>query len=533
MPAPPTRLEAAAGFLDRAATASGNDPSVLYMLFLAHKRQGKINDARNALRKIHKPDANVLLQMALLSINNNNLAEAEGILVQAWVMDKSSYEICYNLIMTELTLGNLEPCVGLIPAAIELVGKRGGDSPAAQEEKRFLQLLLILLLAAQKDTDTEKARTQLGELSQADEQRLLKIVRSLGRLEIVHQLLSVLSEARPRSMSIREAYIEAALVKAKELMDRCNWTEAELLLRPLALDRGISRPSQVALLNLLGCCACLTQDFNGGISHFSNAIKLLPNDARLHQNLALAYELRGDLGQADPHWNRYFDLLDDRIPAPADRPHYRESLAFESLSRLASRYAEKQRWSSALSYIQRAQQLKPDDHELLEHLFHLYHQAKRPQDARRTLEQLRRMRPEEPQYDLYELDLVEVKGLNDIERLLNDIERIRGRYPDDDQVRERAVSMVGNVIPLMGNLCDQLTDQMSKVVDQVRNLPNYQINWSAVREVMRDLLREFQKLRRITGKCLPLVNNEEHKRIVRDLADHIDKKMEACRSMGA
>ena len=65
--------------------------------------------------------------------------------------------------------------------------------------------------------------------------------------------------------------------------------------------------------------------------------------------------------------------------------------------------------------------------------------------------------------------------------------------------------MVGNVIPLMGNLCDQLTQQMTKVIDQVRHLPNYQINWSAVREVMRDLMREFQKLQRITRKCGPLV----------------------------
>ena len=94
-----------------------------------------------------------------------------------------------------------------------------------------------------------------------------------------------------------------------------------------------------------------------------------------------------------------------------------------------------------------------------------------------------------------------------------------------------SLDILGNVIPLMGNLCDQLTDQMSKVIDQVRHLPNYQINWSAVREVMRDLLKEFQKLRRITGKCLPLVTNDEHRRIVRDLAEHIDKKMEACRSM--
>jgi tetratricopeptide (TPR) repeat protein len=548
MPPPPNRYEAAAHFFDRAASASGNDPNILYLLFLAHKRQGNINQARAALRKVQRPDANVLLQLGLLSIQENHLAQAQEELAKAWELDKTSYEICYNLMLTELTLGNLEACLGLIPTAVDLVMKRGGDSPAAQEEKRFLQLLYVLLQAARQDSNAERQRrddtsperlrqeqaaAQLSQLSDSDEQRLLKVVRSLGQLDIVHRLLATLSQARPRSTAIREAYVEAALVKAKGYMDRCHWAEAELLLRPLAQDRGISRNNQVTLLNLLGCCACLTQDFNGGINYFGNALKLSPNDPRLHQNLALAYELRGELSQADPHWNRYFDLLDDRVPAPPDRARYPEILAFESLLRLARRYGDKEKWSSALSYMQRAQQLRGDDPDVLEQLFHLYTQAKRPQEARRILEQLRRLRPEEPQYDLYELDLVEVKGLNDIERLLSDIERIRGRHPDDGRVNERAFSMVRNVIPLMGNLCDQLTDQMSKVIDQVRNLPNYQINWSAVREVMRDLLREFQKLRRITGKCLPLVNEEEYKRIVRDLADHIDKKMEACRSMGA
>ena len=145
--------------------------------------------------------------------------------------------------------------------------------------------------------------------------------------------------------------------------------------------------------------------------------------------------------------------------------------------------------------------MRPKDADLTERIFHLYNNAKRPQDAKKALELLRNLRPNDPQLDLYELDLIEVKGLNDIERLLTDIEQIRRRYPGDARVEERAVSMVANVIPLMGNLCDQLTDQMSKVIDQVRHLPNYQINWSAVREVMRDLMREFQKLRRITGKC--------------------------------
>jgi tetratricopeptide (TPR) repeat protein len=438
------------------------------------------------------------------------------------------------LLLTQLTLGQFDACVALIPAAMDLAARRPSPSGTAAggDERRFLQVLEVLLQACRQSSDG-RAAGLLAEMAPGDEQRLLKILRSLGQLDIVHALLQTLAEARPRSAAAREAYVEAVLVKAKELVDRCAWAEAELLLRPLCREKAISRNNQVALLNLLGCCACLTQDFDGAVKHFSAALKLSAQDARLHQNLALTYELKGDLAGADPYWNRYFDLLDERLPVPPDRPRYRELLVFESLSRLAVRYGEKEKWSSALGYVQRAQALRPNDPEVLERLFHLYNQAKRPQDARRTLEQLRRLRPSEPQYELLELDLVEVKGLADIERLLSDIDRIRKRYPGEARVEERAVAMVGNVIPLMGNLCHQLTDQMNKVTDQVRNLPNYQINWQAVREVMRDLLREFQKLRRITGKCLPLVTNDEHKRIIRDLADLIDKKMEQCRSMGA
>ncbi|HEY7312017.1 MAG TPA: tetratricopeptide repeat protein [Gemmataceae bacterium] len=524
--------EVAAQLLERAVQAGCQDANVLYMLAMAHKRQGKLNDARNALRKIRNPDANVVLQMGLLSLQENQLVQAEGELARAWEMDPQSYEICYNLLLTRLTLGKVEDCLTLLPNALELAARRPAE--AQEDERRFLLVLQALLQACRKgDNNAPQYVPLLAELTAADEQRLLKVIRSLGQLDTVHTLLKTLTDARPRSTEVREAYLEAVLVKAKELIDRCAWTDAELLLRPMAREKSGSRATQVGLLNLLGCCACMTQDFDSGIKHFASAIKLTPNDARLHQNLALTYELKGELPQADPYWNRYFDLLDDRVPAPPDIPRYTEHLAYESLGRLALRYGEKEKWSNALSYVQRAAHLRPNDPDTLERLFHLYNQAKRPQDARRTLEALRRLRPGEPQYELYELDLIEVKGLNDIEKLLSEIDRILKRHPNDARVEERAVTMVGNVIPLMGNLCDQLTDQMTKVIDQVRNLPNYQINWSAVREVMRDLLREFQKLRRITGKCLPLVSSDEHRRIVRDLADHIDKKMEACRSMGA
>jgi tetratricopeptide (TPR) repeat protein len=539
-----TGCEVAAQLLERAVQAGCQDANVLYMLAMARKRQGKLNDARNALRKISRPDANVVLQMGLLSLQENQLAQAEDELARAWQMDLQSYEICYNLLLTRLTLGRIEDCLALIPAALELVSRR--PIQTQDDERRFLLVLQALLQACGKDDAQILAEVPLFcDLSSTDERRLLQIIRSLGQLDTVVMLLKTLKEAgplrkamsnaRPQSSSaeVREAYLEAVLVKAKTLIDRCAWTDAELLLRPLAREKNGNRATQLILFNLLGCCACMTQDFDSAIKHFLAAIKLAPNDPRLHQNLALTYEFKGELPLSDPYWNRFFDLLDDRVPAPPDIPRYLDHLAYESLGRLAARYSEKEKWTSALNYVQRAAHLRPNDPDTLERLFQLYNQAKRQQDARRTLEKLRQLRPGEPQYEMYELDLIEVKGLNDIEKLLTEIDRILKRHPNDVRVEERAVNMVGNVIPLMGTLCEQLSSQMSKVIDQVQNLPNYQINWSAVREVMRDLLREFQKLRRITGKCLPLVSSDEHRRIIRDLADHIDKKMERCRSLGA
>ena len=527
-----SRYEVAAQILERALGSGAKDPNIAYMLALAHKRQGKIQDARNALRKIAKPDANVVLQMGLLSLLEGNLAQAEGEFANAWELDPDCFETCYNLLLTRLTLGKVEDGYNLIPKAMELVTRipqgRSFSGGSSADEQRFLLVLQALLRCCLKG-----GGTAMPDINANDEQRLLKVVLSLGQLDTVLTLLKALTDARPSSPAIREAYFEAVLVKGKELIDRCAWTEAELLLRPFAKDAAAGRNARLALFNLLGCCSCMTQDFDGAVRHFFAALKLNGNDPRVHQNLALCYELQGDIAKAEPHWNRYFELLDRRTTAPADMPGYVNTLAYEALGRLASKYSEKEKWNSAISFIERAVRYRPDDPDTLERLFHLYNQAKRQGDARRILEQLRQLRPNDPQMELYELDLIEVKSLNDIERLLNEVDSIMKRFPNEQRVQERAVSMVGNVIPLMGNLCDQLTEQMSKVFDQVRHLPNYQINWSAVREVMRDLMKEFQKLRRIVGKCLPLVTSDDHKRIVRDLAEHIDKKMEACRSMGA
>ncbi len=538
----PAHLEDAARLLEQAVKTGGPDPEVAYLLALCYKRMGKFGEARAALRKIPRPDANVLLQMGLLSLREDQYAQAEQEFAQSLQADPGSYEACYNLMLARLALGRLDDCAAMLPQLLALA-----QDP---EDRRFFGLLEPLFqvgLKARAGVPPPLPKRQAnGELvheplmpalQPRDEQRLLGFIRGLGQFDVVFPLLRTLATACPGSPLVQEAFLEAGLVQARKLADRSAWEEAEQLLAPLSRAtndgqiRTASRTLQVALLNLLGVCECMLQDFDRGLRYFGAALKLSGNDPYLHQNVALAYELQGRLEQADTHWNRYFDLLDQRVPAPP-LPNYLEKLAYEGLNRLADAYSKKDRWNSALPYLQRAHRLRPQDTETLERLFHLYNQVKRPEDARRTLKRLRELRPDEPQFELYELDLREVRTLEDIDRMLGDIRRTLNKYPNDLRVEERAVNMVGNVIPLMGRMCDQLTDQLTKIVDQVRRLPNYQINWPAVRDVMRDLHDEFQKLRRITNKCLGLVTNEEHRRIIRDLSDHIDRKIELCQSMG-
>src|SRR5262245_57423843 len=81
------RYAEAARLLERAVLAGCNDANVLYLLALAHKKQGKLNDARHALRKITRPDGAVLFQLGLLSLREGQLAQAEQEFARAWQLD--------------------------------------------------------------------------------------------------------------------------------------------------------------------------------------------------------------------------------------------------------------------------------------------------------------------------------------------------------------------------------------------------------------------------------------------------------------
>jgi Flp pilus assembly protein TadD len=510
-----------ARLLEEALEAGCQDAHVAYLLALAYKRQGKPAPARAALDKIDPPDANVHLQKGLLFLRENQLPRAEQEFARASELEPDGYAACHNLLLTRLSLGQLEPAAALVPRVIELAPR--------PEEQRPLALLQLLLRSGQSPNGDSLFAPALAKIAAEDEQRLLGLVRGLGRLDAAAPLLKTLALARPLSAPAWEAHLEAVLAQGQAVVQRCRWAEAERLLAPAVRDHPLAaRPTQAALLNLLGCCACLGQNFEGGKNYFAAALRLAPADARLLQNLALACEWDGRLEEAEPHWNRYFDALDHRVPAAPGRPDYVERLRYEALNRLATCFSDKEQWPRALVYLQRAQRLRSEDPETLERLFHLYTQAQRSDEAARVLRKLRQLQPGEPLFELYELEIEEVQHLDDTDRLLGAIDRVLKKHPNDPRLEERAGGMVLNVVASLNRQGRQLSEQLDKALARLRRLPNNQAHWPEMDDFLCDVRGRLNKVKRITAKCLLLASTEQQRHTIRDLRERVDRDVARC-----
>ena len=536
-------------FLEQTVKAGNQDANALYLLAMSYKHQGRAGEARQALAKITDPDANVLLQRGVLAFNEKEWPSAADEFEKAWQKDATSYPAAYNLMLTRLCQGQLE-------GAVEMLDKLLPLAPS-QAENRFLSLLRGLLGRSAADANADQA-VLLASISAEEEQRLLDMIVGLNQFEVVYRLLAKLVVARPNSEVAFRAYIGAALVQAKMLVDRCQWSDAELLLAPLKRRLEASQIKvdpfyAIAILDMLGVAASMTQDFERGLVHFRAAAEAFQRDfsspgpankteryinsqgiylgAWLEQNLALGNEALGRMDVAEAHWNRYFDYLEHYVPRSLP-PDYLTNLAFEGASRLADNFSRKEKWGSAAAFLQRAHRIRPTDYETLERLFHMYTQLKRNEEARKILRRLREVRPNDPQAELFELEVREARKLDEIDALLSDLRHIAQRFPNDARVEERGAALVHNAVPSLERVADQYAGQVNKVVDQMRRLPSYQINWPTVRDIMRDMEDKYLFLRRVAQKCLAHITNDDVRRELHRLISHCDRKIDQCHSLG-
>ena len=541
------RWNDAARFLEQATKAGLAEPPALMMLAQAYKHLGRTGEARKILARIQPADAAVRMQRGLLAFREAEYGPAADEFQAALDLDPSSFPAAYDLFLARLWNAQIDPAREALGKAVALV--------TDENERRFLIRLLILLHSLPGGRPPEDAAAQLMGMSNPEEQRLLDLLVGLGRYEIAYPLLSRMLAARPQSGGVFRAFFGAVLVQAKQFMDKNQWEDAKILLAPLrrridqhrtALDPFLL----IALYQMLGVCSAMLQDFSQAVVWFNLALEIgrkeaadqthdvarwtsprgVPMVALLEQNLALVNEWLDRMPQAEPYWKRYAELLQANFTrsVPAQ---LLPALTFESTSRQVDLAQKQERWNDAIELLRRAHQLRPTDYDTLEKLFNLYTQLRRPDEARKILRRLREVRPDDPQVELFELDVREVRSIDEVDAILQDLRRVAQKFPGDLRVDDRTKSTITHLVPILERFAEQYAGQLHKVVDQMRRLPSYQVNWPVVRDVMRDLEEQFGQLRRIGQKMQALTSADDQRRDLQRLVQLCDRKIDQCTTL--
>src|SRR5262249_25577737 len=149
-----------------------------------------------------------------------------------------------------------------------------------------------------------------------DEQRVIKRIQQIGRVDTVLALLQALAQVRWQSGVVTQALTDAYVLWTRNIVDR---GEPEVALAAAAKwPAAPARP----LGNLLGVAAALAGNFTTALSYFQGSLPTAEDDARVQQNLAIATMRLGDRGRAKHHWKRYLAGQAAHCPAPPGDPNY-------------------------------------------------------------------------------------------------------------------------------------------------------------------------------------------------------------------
>lgn len=287
--------------LEAAVPADTRSPMTTAWLARSYRRGGDLANARRLLQDELPAHGIVELQKALVELQDNQLAEAEKHLVVARDLSPDTLAIEYNLAFTRLVLDHGDEAAEGFDRAAEL-----HPNP---EAKRILSLLAAIAPKAVR-------KEILGSMTPVDEQRLIKRIQQIGRVDAVLSLLQTLAQSRWQSGAVAQALTEAYVLWTRTVLDRGEPESAMA-----AAAKWPAAPAR-PLGNLLGVAAALTGNIDQALAYFQAALPTAEDDARVQQNLALATLRLGDRGRARHHWKRFLASQPAHCPAPPGDPNY-------------------------------------------------------------------------------------------------------------------------------------------------------------------------------------------------------------------
>jgi Flp pilus assembly protein TadD len=291
--------------LEQAIEAGGPRPELVGPLARAHRRAGRLRDARRLLDCASADEPTLALERGLLALAEGQLLIAEKAFAAAAAHDPESAAAVINLTLMRLSVGRLAEAAELLPRAAELA--------ATPELRRWLTNLGVL---------ASNAMNVPAGWTVEDDQAMLDGLRSLGRVESVEALFTAWQAIREQSRAVKQAEVELLPLRAKDRLDRGEAAVAREL-----LERYPGSHPPFLIRNLLGLSACYFQDCQRAVRHFQAALPPIGDDARVQQNLALVRGWLGDAERSGAHWRRFLELHAAQMAKPPGVADYHRQIA--------------------------------------------------------------------------------------------------------------------------------------------------------------------------------------------------------------
>src|SRR5262249_2105666 len=149
---------------------------------------------RRVLQNVARTDSGIAFQVGLLSLEEKRLSQAEEDFARAWAAKPDCFEAGYNLLMTRLSLGELEQTKNILPQVIELAPD--------QSHQDFLTMIGRVIRNCSSDHLENGEASTLADISPEEEQRILELLQSLGNPGFAAQALSVLARQQPDNTAL-------------------------------------------------------------------------------------------------------------------------------------------------------------------------------------------------------------------------------------------------------------------------------------------------------------------------------------------
>ena len=394
--------------------------------------------------KIANPDANVLLQRGVLAFADRDFLQAGQEFAQAWDMEPTSYPAAYNLMLARLCQGQKEEC----GRAHSENDPAGAGHPGAAFPRT------VAHPAGARNDAKGRGKPDRGHPSKTEEHYLLGF--DVGRMKkpasstfwaasgpstwsirfSVNWCRSGPTARRPTALTSAPPWSRASCswtASSGRRPIRCwppspaGWASPELQHRHssakidnMSLDRA-PRHARHLLVHAPGFRArrlvfpgrpgCFPPRADVRPAEPSGTSTARASTKEPGSSKTWRWPTNGKASSTRPSSTGTAISITWNITFQSSRPaDYLPKLAFEGMSRLADLFTKKEKWTTALGFLQRAHRVRPGDSDTLERLFHLYTQLKKPDEAKRILRRLREVRPNDPQVDLFEMDVREVRS---------------------------------------------------------------------------------------------------------------------------